>query len=276
MNYIRYHFHLEPVKPLSEILISDLAELPFESFMETDDGVDAFIPEPLEDEPSVERIVMMRAELGEIHFFKEDIPDQNWNVQWEKDYPEVRIGNKCRIRAPFHPESSDFEFDILINPQMSFGTGHHATTYLMLSAMLELAIEGKEVLDMGCGTGVLAIAAALAGAGSVRAIDIEEWAYRNTLENSGLNNVDILVQKGDIELIQEATFDLILANINKNVLLAHVLHYAKALNTGGTLLLSGFFPTDAGEILAEAGKYKFATTVSMEKDGWCALQLTKN
>ncbi len=276
MNYFVYRFHLLPQKPTGEILISLLADLPFESFQDTPEGFDAFIPESLDDPEAVGGLIAKWNHLGDLRFTRELIPDQNWNAVWESDYPVVAIGKRCLVRAPFHESDTTYEMEIVINPQMSFGTGHHATTYLMLSMLLDLDLHGKYVLDMGSGTGVLAIATALRGAILVEAVDIEEWAYRNTLDNAALNGVDIRVVQGDVKMIDGATFDIILANINKNVLLADMQHYAATLHPGGIILLSGFFEPDVKEILAEAGKYALHHTVTETKDGWAALKLIKD
>ncbi len=276
MVYTVYHFQLIPQKPTGEILISLLADLPFESFQDTATGFDAFIPADLDTADLVDELVAQWSHLGEISYTRESIADQNWNAVWESDYPVVAIGKRCLVRAPFHESDATYEMEIVIHPQMSFGTGHHATTWLMLSLLLDLEVHGQYVLDMGSGTGVLAIAAALRGAMLVQAVDIEDWAYRNTVENAALNGVDIRVAKGDVTQLDGALYHIILANINKNVLLADLKHYAAALHPGGIILLSGFFEPDVKEILAEAGKYGLTHTVTDTKDGWAALKMIKD
>lgn len=275
MDYIVYRFTLEPLKPFGEILISELSELAFESFEDTAIGINAYVQEALDNEDKVKKIIGNLHHLGSLNYEREQIPEQNWNAQWESDYPVVTIDHDCIIRAPFHESDKAYGLEIVINPQMSFGTGHHATTYLMMRFLLDTDCNGLRVLDMGSGTGVLAIAAAKRGAACVRAIDIEDWAYRNTLENMALNDVHIHVEKGGGDLLQGDHFDIILANINKNVLTADMSKYASALKTAGKLFLSGFFEADADEILAEAKKYGLYLNVKANRDHWAALYLIK-
>lgn len=270
-TYLKYLFTCSPAKPLSEILISELADLGFESFVDLPDGFEAYLPKGPEIDAQLQAIVHTYAELGEISFVKSEIAGQNWNALWEADYPEVRLNDRCLVRAPFHPEDGGVETEVVINPQMSFGTGHHATTYLMLDFLLGLDLDGMKVLDMGCGTGVLAIAAMMRGAGHALAIDIEDIAVENTMENAGLNGVHITVEKGGASQIGDRKFHLILANINKNVLRADMSTYAKALHKEGMLLLSGFFTTDEEELRAEALNCGLKFVEKRNKDDWAAL-----
>src|SRR5690606_25713043 len=234
MNYLAYTFHCNPPKPLSEILVSHLADIGFESFEETITGVIGYIPENLHQATDVENCVKMLENVGEIKFSAELIPDQNWNAVWESEYPVVTIDKKCIVRAPFHKiKPGEYDLDIQINPQMSFGTGHHETTYLVLSMMLKMDLENVTLLDMGSGSGVLAIAARKLGAAHVVAVDSEEWAYKNTIENVALNNVDIHVQKAETIPHDSPVYDVILANINKNVLVQLMPSFADRLKEGG-------------------------------------------
>jgi ribosomal protein L11 methyltransferase len=275
MNYYVYQFSVEPVKLMRDVLLGHLDDLPFESFQDTESGLDAYVQEKDDCEAEVKELVAALADLGAVHYTKEFIPEQNWNANWEADYPVVEVDDKCIVRAPFHSADARFRIDVLIQPKMSFGTGHHATTFLMLRMIFELDVEGKRVLDMGSGTGVLAIATKKLQAKEVWAIDIEEWAFQNTLENIALNNVDIRVDKGDAELIEAHNFHVILANINKNVLLHDMPRYSKALHPQGDILFSGFFDVDVDEISAAAEKYGLKFVVRNTRNGWAALHFRK-
>lgn len=272
-DYIQLSFLCEPRQPLSDILISELAELGYEGFCETAEGFDAYIPASSAiSEAAVKALTSTYANLGTISCKLFHIPAQNWNAQWEADYPLVKVDNLCAVRAPFHPPQTDVELDILVSPKMSFGTGHHATTWLMLAFLLKTDVRQKRVLDMGCGTGVLGIAAALRGANEVLGIDIEEVAVQNTLENAALNNVKLVVKKGGVDEIEGGPFDLILANINKNVLIADLAGYKAALAEQGVLLLSGFFSSDAADLKAVASHHGLVFKEIQTKDGWAAIQ----
>lgn len=276
MNYLAYTFHCNPPKPLSEILVSQLADIGFESFEEISTGVVAYVPENLHNSIEVDSCVKELESIGDIKFKSELIPDQNWNAVWESEYPVVTIDKKCIVRAPFHTiEPGEYDLDIQINPQMSFGTGHHETTYLVLSMLLKMDLKNLSLLDMGSGTGVLAIAARKLGAADVVAIDSEEWAYKNTLENVALNNVDIHVQKAETIPQDLPVYDVILANINKNVLVQLMPSFAVHLKVGGTLILSGFFQSDIEEIAEKASKYKLTLIEREIKNSWAALELKK-
>ncbi len=276
MNYLSYTFKCQPVKPLSEILVSQLAEIGFESFQDTESGVVAYIPDSLHDSEAIKSCLKQLSGIGRIEFTSEIIPDQNWNAVWESEYPVVTIEKDCIVRAPFHAVTpGEYGLDIQINPQMSFGTGHHETTYLVLSMVLGMDLNQKSLLDMGSGTGVLAIAAKKLGARNVLAIDSEDWAYKNTLENVALNNVDITVQKGETIPQDSPEYDVILANINKNVLLSLMPVFAVHLKVDGTLILSGFFQTDSAEIDVEANKYGLNLTVQKTKNSWAALEFKR-
>ncbi|MEM9052027.1 MAG: 50S ribosomal protein L11 methyltransferase [Bacteroidota bacterium] len=274
MNYFLYRFTCEPVQPTAEILVTLLAELEFESFVSTENGVEAYVPANADSETEVKNLLIKME--GEIDYHREEIQDQNWNAQWEADYEPVCVKDKFRVRAPFHKVDPAFEHDILIQPQMSFGTGHHETTWLMLDELHDLNLSGKAVLDAGSGTGVLAIAARRLGAERILAYDIEDWAYENTLENIALNNVEIEVLKGDVSVIGESTFGVILANINKNVLKNDMSAFAQALLSEGHLVLSGFFKTDVEELTTAAGNYGLEIAAVKSKNDWALLNLRKH
>ena len=218
MNYIEISFNIQPQNPFQDILIAELAEIGFESFEETDNGVLAYIQEPLFDKLKLQELAILHNDFVKIEYNYKSIPAQNWNALWESNYDSVLIDDRCYIRAPFHPTNPEVEFEILIEPQMSFGTAHHETTANMMSLLLQEDVNGKSVLDMGCGTAVLAVLAHKKGASSVCAIDNDEWAYKNALDNVIKNNAkEISVHMGDAGLLTDKKFDVIFANINKNI-----------------------------------------------------------
>jgi len=272
MNYFVYRFACDPVRPTTEILISKLAELDFESFVENENGTDAYVPVSLESEEKVKSLIAQIE--GKVIYQREEIPEQNWNAQWEADYEPVCVEKKFRVRAPFHQIDSSFEHDILIQPQMSFGTGHHETTWLMLNEMDTIEWEGQSLVDAGSGTGVLAIAARKLGAHRVLAYDLEEWAYQNTIENIALNKMEMEIRKGDVSVIGDSLFGVILANINKNVLLNDIPHFAKALEPKGFLLLSGFFKTDVDDLFAK--RHHLTKVAVQTKNDWALIKLIKS
>jgi len=273
MNYFLYRFSCVPAKPTTEILTARLAELDFESFIENENGTDAYVPADVESEEKVQRLIETLE--GNITYEREEIAEQNWNAQWEADYQPVCVERTFRVRAPFHENDPTFAHEIVIQPQMSFGTGHHETTWLVLKELSELDCKGKSLLDAGSGTGVLAIAARKLGANRILAYDIEEWAYQNTAENVALNHAEIEVRKGDASAIGEETFDVVLANINKNVLLSDMPRFAKALTPGGHLLLSGFFQTDVEDLVAAAEEHGLTKESVRTKNDWAVVVLLR-
>ena len=274
MNYLELQFIIHPKIPGVDILTTLLAEQAFESFMETSDGLLAYIPEEHFNETFIHQIQENLIDI-EFKYTKKLIAEQNWNALWESNFSPINVNNRCYIRAPFHP-ASGIDPEVIIEPKMSFGTGHHDTTFLMVQELLNLNLEEKSVLDMGCGTGILAILAAKRKAKSVTAIDIDRWAYRNTIENLVVNNIhDVIVHKGDVNLVSSLVFDVILANINKNILLADIPAYSKALLPGGNLLLSGFFATDATEMEQKANSFGLKIEANRSRNQWCLLNFTK-
>ena len=251
--YIAYHFSIEPkntnnseeAKQLaSEILVAELGELAFESFTETETGISAFVQKELWDEMILDNVNILHSEEFDIDYSFEEIDQVNWNEEWEKNFEPIDVDGRCHVRAPFHPKT-DAEFDILIEPKMSFGTGHHETTHMMIQHLLEMDVTGLKTLDMGCGTAILAILAEMKGAQPIDAIDIDNWCYLNSIENAERNNcTNISVYEGDASLLKGKKYDLIIANINRNILLNDMQTYVGCLNPKGTLLLSGFYNED--------------------------------
>jgi ribosomal protein L11 methyltransferase len=276
LHYLEFDFSVTPAIPGTDLLISALADIGFESFEETPAGCKAWITAEAYDESLFDTVSVLKDPEYRISFSVQQIAPKNWNEEWEKGFEPVVSGG-CRIRAPFHPADSSFDREIIIMPRMSFGTGHHETTSLMVEKLLTLPLQGKKVLDMGCGTGVLAILAAQQGATAIWAVDNLEMACENTRENMALNKcLDILVHKGEASLLVGNIFHVIFANINRNVLLADMNTYSACLGPEGTLLLSGFFETDI-PLLLDSGKENGLKEKSrMIKNEWALLEFSKS
>ncbi|QWX82841.1 50S ribosomal protein L11 methyltransferase [Cellulophaga sp. HaHaR_3_176] len=272
--YIEYQFKVAPIQPASDILIAELGEVLFESFVETEEGVLAYIKKEDWSENILENIEIFDNSNFKIeHSFKE-IEQENWNATWEQNFNPIQVGDKCAVRAPFH-EKTNVEFDIVIEPKMSFGTGHHETTHMMLEHILDTDFKGLSVLDMGSGTGVLAILAAMKGASTIDAIDIDNWCYLNALENVERNNCShINVYEGEASLLEGKKYDVIIANINRNILLSDIPIYAKCLNTNGTLFLSGFYTEDIEIISEKCKEVSLKYNSNLEKNNWVAAKYT--
>jgi ribosomal protein L11 methyltransferase len=275
MNYIEIDFTITPVEPGNEILAAHLAEIGFESFVLTDTGLLAYITTAKYEKGEIEKLNILKSKEFKITFTQKNIPDKNWNEEWEKSYDAVTIAGKCRVRAPFHPDDKNCKYDIIIEPKMSFGTAHHETTALMIEQILELNVKGRSVLDIGCGTAVLAILAAKMQALDVTAIDIDEWAFNNSLENIVRNNVgDIKVLLGGIEMAK-GSYDIIFANINRNILMNDIPAYAEHLSETGILLMSGFYESDTSAIAAKAGSCDLKLCSSAVKNNWVVTKFMK-
>lgn len=256
MEYIELEFKISPQELGNEILVAELAELGFESFSETEDSLKAYIQSSVYDEKAVKEMPIFNMDTFKVEFSTSLIADQNWNAKWEENYPPVVIEDRVAIRAPFHPPFTEVEFDIVIEPKMSFGTAHHATTAQMISYILKQDVKGLNLLDMGSGTAVLAILASMRGANHIDAIDNDEWAYNNAIENVSRNNIkNISVELGDADLLKGREYDLVIANINRNILLNDIKHYAACMHKSNLLLLSGFYESDIEILSAEALKY---------------------
>jgi len=270
--YIGYEFNVAPLQPANEILIAELGYAGFESFVENDSGVTAYIQKEDWYDAILNDVQILKSEEFEITYTFSEIEQTNWNAEWEKNFNPIVVDNACAVRAPFH-EKFDTEYDILIEPKMSFGTGHHETTHMMIQHILKNDFEGKMVLDMGCGTGVLAILTEMKGASAVEAIDIDNWCYLNSKENVERNNCsNISVFEGDASLLQNKSFDVVIANINRNILLNDMETYTKCLNNGGMLFLSGFYNSDIPTIDAKVSKYGLVLQKTIERNNWVALK----
>jgi len=275
MKYYEITVTFSEVFPWKEIFISLLADLGCESFAdgETEDILLAYILEDNYNEENIKAFFEQYSSETNIQYKIQEVEQQNWNAIWESNYEPVMIADRCFIRAPFHESNSKAEYEIVIEPKMSFGTAHHETTSLMIEFLLEEDLQNKSVLDMGAGTGILAILSHLRGASSVTAIDNDEWAYLNNIENNTRNNTErIQVKLGDASLLTEnEKYDVIIANINRNILLNDLSIYAKALSKNGVIFLSGFYAGEDLEMITqkchELG-FQFAT--AKEKNNWCA------
>ena len=279
MDYIEVTINLTPRMPWSDILIAELADLGFESFVETATGIQAYAPESIGNVAAIlQQTSLAAANEVTVETTTAVIAHQNWNAQWEADFEPVIVDDRLAILAPFHDESAfQNQHKIIIQPQMSFGTGHHQTTFLMSQFLMDLEPVPQHILDMGTGTGVLAILAEKRGCSDIVAVDIESWSVENTKENAVRNQCShITALEGDVDCLTGMKFDMILANINKNILKAHLPAYADLLEENGLLYLSGFFFSDVTELKAEAAKSNFTVLEVREKETWAAIKLQKN
>lgn len=271
MDYIKLEIKSESVIDwFLDIFSSKLGEIGFESFMETENGLDAFIPEKDFDETKLNKLISGFDTDIKISWAKEVIKDQNWNEVWEKNYfKPLLIGNDCVVRAPFHESFPGKKYEIIIEPNRAFGTGNHETTSMMLEAILAEKFVDKDVLDIGCGTGILGILASMKGAKKITAIDIDEWCYNAARENAVFNNIrNITVKQGDASLLGDESYDFIFANIQKNVLLADTQTYSKCLNQNGKVFMSGFYKEDIPDIKSSAELCGLKDAGFKSKNNW--------
>ncbi len=276
MIYIGYNFIISPVKPGGEILIAELAEAGFESFVETNNGISAYILKKKWQKAILNDIQILVSNEFKISYTFEEIEQVNWNSEWEKNFEPIIIDEQVSIRAPFREKPNHVEYDIVIEPKMSFGTGHHETTHTMVQHILDLDLKNKCILDMGCGTGVLGIFTEKKGASFIDAIDIDAWCYKNSIENIKRNNChNIKTYQGDATLLKDKTYDVIIANINRNILLNDIKNYTNCLSKGGVLLLSGFYTEDIPAIELETQKYGFKMLNFIEKNNWVSVKFIK-
>lgn len=270
--YISYHFTIEPKELGSEILVAELGETAFESFIESDFGIVAYVQKNLWSDDILKEINILSSSEFEISYTIEEIEQVNWNEEWEKNFEPINVDNICHVRAPFHPKTKAV-YDIIIEPKMSFGTGHHETTHMMIQHLLETDVKNLKTLDMGCGTAILAILAEMKGAQPIDAIDIDNWCYLNSIENAERNNCNqITVYEGDVNLVTEKKYDLIIANINRNILLNDMDMYVKSLNQNGTILLSGFYNEDFDAINLACTKKGLKFVKKIERNNWISLK----
>ena len=270
MDYILINVHCD--EPFREILIAEMGQLEFDSFVETEVGFEAYIPEDIFNHPAVQVLFNNYRQQTRIWYELKKIPKQNWNQEWETNYEPIQVGDQIFVRATFHDPQPGFPYEIVINPKMSFGTGHHETTSQVLALQLEVDHKGKKLLDVGTGTGILAIMAAKLGASQVDATDIDEWCIENSLENFQLNDVSPgFVKKGIIkELDIEGSYDIVIANINTNILLDEMSYYAALIEDNGYLLLSGFYDFDLEKVDEKARSLNLQLQKSVEKNKWTA------
>ncbi|MGB0451302.1 MAG: 50S ribosomal protein L11 methyltransferase [Flavobacteriaceae bacterium] len=269
--YLEINAQVTPVTPWSDVLIATLGDAGFESFVTTETGFLAYIAATDYDRDKTQGLLHRYQDQCQVSFTETEIAPTNWNADWEKNFSPISVGERIHVRAPFHP-AQGFEYEIIIEPKMSFGTGHHQTTHLMLEHLLSLDLKDLAVLDMGSGTAVLAILACMRGAKKATAIDIDPWCGENGLENAhrnGVQNIEVVV--GTVEqLPREPSFDLILANINRNVLLQDLPAYVACLRSGGTVLLSGFYTEDLTSIKAVCEACGLTYVTHSTRDSWVA------
>jgi len=270
--YIGYEFKVTPLQPGVEIIIAELGFAGFESFVETEEGVTAYIQKEEWNHDILNDIQILESDEFEITYTFNDIAQVNWNEEWEKNFSPIVVDDVCSVRAPFH-EKPDTIYDIVIEPKMSFGTGHHETTHMMIQHLLKNDFKDKSVLDMGCGTGVLAILAEMKGAKPIDAVDFDNWCYLNSIENVERNNCKhITVIEGDASVLINKKYDIIIANINRNILLNDMAVYASCLNKKGILFLSGFYKEDIPLIQQACEKHMLKFEEKLERNNWVSLK----
>ncbi len=279
MNYYEIKFNIKPNTEINrDVLAAILAGIDFESFSENPNGIDAYVSEKLYDEEKIKNCISgFPLEDVQLNFTSSFIETKDWNEEWEKNFFQpIIINNQCVIHSSFHENIPQLQYDIIIDPKMAFGTGHHETTSLMIAHLLDTDVANKSFLDMGCGTAVLAILAKMKGANPVVAIDIDEWAYNNSIENIRLNNTpDIDIRLGGAEMLGKEKFDVIFANINRNILLNDIHIYASCMNSGSQLFMSGFYTEDMEMIKDECSKHNLQFVSYLEKNNWVAIQTKK-
>ena len=273
-SYLEFNFKISPLQPWNEILMAELIQIGFDSFTEEHDGILGYIPEELYNEESLKELPLLNREEVTIQYTYEQMPNINWNEEWEKNFSPINVEDKVLIRAEFHESDANMH-EIIIQPKMSFGTGHHPTTHLMIQQMLDMELKDKKVLDMGCGTSVLAIYAKQRGAGETTAIDIDEWSVENSIENAARNNVELKISQGTADNLGSEKFDTILANINRNILISDIPTYVSVLNDGGQLLLSGLCFFDVDDILEVCTEQNLTLERKLQREEWVSLLLEK-
>lgn len=277
MNYYEFVFKIEQDEEVyRDLLIHSLGEAGFDTFEETEGGFNAYIAESLAEGVDVEKLLSSFRNMVTFSYEKRFVPQKNWNEVWESNFEPLTIGNQCYVRATFHEPRPEFPIEIVIDPKMSFGTGHHQTTSMVMEFILTMDFVGKSVLDMGCGTAILAILAGKRGARDITAIDYDPVCYESTLENITLNDVSFIKALcGSKEVIPDRKYDVVLANINRNILLDQIERYAEALDSGGILILSGFYNEDCEILLQKAAEFGIQFSEKQLSDNWVSLKLVK-
>ena len=273
-NYLEFNFKINPLQPWNEILMAELIEIGFDSFTEEHDGILAYIQKEQFKEEDLKNLHLLNNPEIEISYEYSEMPNINWNEEWEKNFEPINVADKVYIRAEFHEQKVGLH-ELVIQPKMSFGTGHHPTTHLMIQQMLDMDFSGKKVLDMGCGTTVLAIFAKQKGAEKVVAIDIDEWSVENSKENAERNSVQLEISQGTAENLGSENYDIILANINRNILISDIPTYVSVLNKGGKLLLSGLCFFDVDDILEVCNEQNLTLKNKQQREEWMSLLLEK-
>lgn len=278
MQYIKAIFKFENIEEYQQdLLIADLADLGFDTFEDSESGFTAFVIKENFSEQALKSLLAENVEAFSSAYILEDIADENWNSEWEKNFSPLIIDDVCYVRATFHEPQPSYPYEIIIDPKMAFGTGHHQTTTMMMQYILAADLKDKNILDMGCGTGILAILASKLGAKSLVAIDYDDICYESTLENAALNNVvNLKALCGSKEVVPEETYDVIFANINRNILLDQIRRYADVLTSTGKIFFSGFYlDPDLGMITAECAKYGIKYLDHKQNGDWIAAQFEK-
>ena len=276
-TYIAYHFTIEPTELGSQILIAQLEETAFESFEETEEGVSAYVQKDVWSENILNDIEILTNENFKISYTTNEIEPVNWNEEWEKNFSPIDVDGICHVRAPFHP-ATNAKYEIVIEPKMSFGTGHHETTHMMIQHLLDLDVANKKTIDMGCGTAILAILAEMKGAHPIDAVDIDNWCYLNSIENAERNNCKhISVCEGDASWLNNGQkYDVFIANINRNILLNDMTTYVNCMNDNAVLLLSGFYTEDFEAINESCENLGLTFESKKERNNWLSLKYSKN
>ena len=276
MDYIELEIELDPLQPYGDILVAQLNEINFETFTFDKNFLKCYVQLDSFNKDQCLDIISSVSSQVKLQYFFKVIKQENWNAKWEKSFEPVQINSQCVIRADFHTSNSDIKHEIIITPKMSFGTGHHETTFLVINELFNINLKCMKVLDMGSGTGVLAIICSKLGADTVLGIDIDEWAYKNSIENSMLNNVEnIEFVLGDVDKIGNKKFDVVIANINRNIILRDLHLYFKKLIKGGKLIISGFLEEDLKLVLNTAKNIGFQLINKKNKNKWLMFHLEK-
>ena len=273
--YLEIDVSIEPIEPWGVIMIAQMSDFGFESFLETEKGFKGYMPKSAFSKNKFERLSMFSKEDVLVKWTQKSIPPQNWNKKWERGFSPIKIGDDCLVRTDFHSPMG-CKYELVITPKMSFGTGHHQTTQLMLSFLLKMDCREKKFLDMGSGTGVLSILADKKGASCVHAVDIDPWCVENTLENILLNDCKVITTELNSEVPTNGTYDVILAYINRNILMDQIPYYARRIVSSGLLFLSGFYVDDLVKIQTCCNDYGFKFICNFKCDGWIAAKFIKS